>query len=398
MSRRFGTVDAVVVGLGSHGSFALWQLARRGARVVGLEQFKPGHELGSGHGHARSTRIPNPEGQPYVALHRDLGKAWRELENASGRRHFHRCGSLAIGAVNGPTVSSSISNYALHQLPHETLSASEAAVRFPQLRFEPEDVVLHDTVTGAVDAEAALVDALRLAVVSGARVERSRRVNEVRAVDGGVVVRAGDDEFRARRALLTGGPWMADLVPELPLVVERQVICWFRPKRVEDFTPDRFPFFHRDTGTAGWYAFPSLDGRLVKCCLSNRGQDVPGGASQVRREVESAEHDEISGLVARYLPGLEPVPVDSKVCLYTNTPDRHFVIGERRRLPGVIVMSVCSGRGFKFAPLMGRIAADLALDGRTPYALETFTPERFPVRPTFGDADQKIGSGQRLSG
>jgi sarcosine oxidase len=109
----------------------------------------------------------------------------------------------------------------------------------------------------------------------------------------------------------------------------------------------------------------------------------------VRRHIEAAERDDISALVARYLPGLEPVPVESKVCLYTNTPDRHFIIGEHPRLPGVMVMSVCSGRGFKFAPLIGRIAADLALEGTTPYRLETFGPERFSIRPTFGEASQR---------
>jgi sarcosine oxidase len=370
--------DVLVLGVGTMGSMALWRLARRGLSVVGLEQFAPGHDRGSGHGDSRMIRTAYFEGPEYVPLVQAAFPLWRELEAESGAELLTMTGGLMIGRPDGALVSGSLRSAREHRLPAELLDAGELAARFPQHRLEPGEVALWEEGAGVLRPERAIRAAADRAVALGARLVAGARVTAVEASAGVVTVRAGDASYRARRLVVCAGPWLGRLLPGLglPLAVERIVMTWFRAREPGPFAPERFPvFIHERPGRPPGYGLPSLDGATVKVGIHHGGR--PADPDDLDRETGESDVAPAAELAARALNGLDPRPARVQVCMYTNTPDEDFVVGPAPGLDGVTVVAACSGHGFKFAPVMGEIAADLALEGRTPYPIGGFSPRRF---------------------
>jgi sarcosine oxidase len=372
------SADVLVVGAGTMGSMALWRLARRGASVIGLERFAPGHDRGSGHGESRMTRTAYFEGPEYVPLVQAAHALWRELEAEAGVDLLTMTGALMIGRPDGALVAGALRSASAHGLAHQVLDPAEVAHRFPQHRLVAGQVALWEEAAGVLRPERAIRAAAGRAEALGARLVTGTRVTAVDAGAAGVEVRAGGEVYRARHLVVCAGPWLGGLLPGLglPLAVERQVMTWFPPRSdPAPFAPGRFPVFIRDReGLPAGYGLPALDGGAVKVGFHHGGRpadpDAPG------REVTEEDVAPVAAFVAETLPDLVPRPVRAEVCLYTNTPDEHFVAGGVG-LPGVTVLGGFSGHGFKFAPVMGEIAADLALTGATAYAIEGFRPARF---------------------
>lgn len=375
------TTDVIVVGSGTMGSMALWRLARRGAAAVGLEQFTPGHDRGSGHGESRMTRTAYFEGPEYVPLVQAALPLWRELEAEAGAELLTMTGGLMIGRPDGELVAGALRSARAHGLACELLDPAGAAERFPQHRLAPDEVALWEAGAGVLRPERAIRAAAGRAAALGAELVTGVRVTAIEADGDGVAVRAGDAVYRARRAIVCAGAWVGRLLPAagLPVVVERQVMTWFPAADPASFAPERFPVFvHERAGRAG-YGLPTLDGATVKVAIHHGG--APADPDAVDRTVTDADVAPAAAFVAETLPGLTPVPSRAEVCLYTNTPDLHFVVGPAGP-SGVTVVSACSGHGFKFAPVIGEIAADLALDGRTAHDIAGFSPARFsPTGP-----------------
>jgi sarcosine oxidase len=372
---RENTADVLVVGVGTMGSMALWRLAARGVSAIGLERFRPGHDRGSGHGESRMVRTAYFEGPEYVPLVRSSFALWRELEASSGGDLLTMTGALMIGRPDTELVAGALRSAREHGLSHEVIEAPEAARRFPQHRLAPGEVALWEEQAGVLLPERSILAAAGLAQALGARLITDARVTAVEMGDGGVTVRTRDEVFRAGHAVISVGAWLNGLLPELglPLAVERQVMTWFPARDPAAFAPDRFPVFIRERDGVHSYGLPSQDGRLVKVAIHHQGRpmdpDAPG------REATEADRSAVAAIVRETLPGLEPWPERAAVCLYTNTPDLHFVVG--RVHPRVTVLGGFSGHGFKFAPVMGEIAADLALDGGTGHPVAGFSPGRF---------------------
>lgn len=375
------TTDVIVVGSGTMGSMALWRLARRGAAAVGLEQFAPGHDRGSGHGESRMTRTAYFEGPEYVPLVQAALPLWRELEAEAGAELLTMTGGLMIGRPDGELVAGALRSARAHGLACELLDPAGAAERFPQHRLAPDEVALWEEGAGVLRPERAIRAAAGRAAALGAELVTGVRVTAIEADGDGVAVRAGDAVYRARRAIVCAGAWVGRLLPAagLPVAVERQVMTWFPAADPASFAPERFPVFvHERAGRAG-YGLPTLDGATVKVAIHHGG--APADPDAVDRTVTDADVAPAAAFVAETLPGLTPVPARAEVCLYTNTPDLHFVVGPAGP-SGVTVVSACSGHGFKFAPVIGEIAADLALDGRTAHDIAGFSPARFsPTGP-----------------
>lgn len=369
--------DVIVVGAGTMGSMALWRLARRGASVVGLEQFSPGHDRGSGHGDSRLIRTAYWEGPQYVPLVRAAFPLWRELESEAGVELLTMTGVLLIGRPDGDLVAGALRSLREHRLRHELLGPAETAGCFPQHRLAPDEVVLREESAGVLRPERAIRAAAERAVALGATLVTGVRVEAVEAGGGSVTVHAGGEAYRARHLVVCVGPWLGGLLPGLglPLAVERQVMMWFPARDSARFTPERFPPFVRDRiGTHG-YGMPSLDGATVKVAFHHGGD--PSDPDTLEREVGEADVAPVAAFVAEMLSGLVPRPARASVCMYTNTPDGHFVVGAAPGLAGVTVLGGFSGHGFKFAPLMGEVAADLALDAVTEHPIAGFSPLRF---------------------
>jgi len=370
------TTDVIVVGAGTMGSMALWRAARRGAAVVGLDQFPPGHDRGSGHGESRVTRTAYYEGPEYVPLVQAALPLWRELEVEAGAELLTMTGGLMIGRPDSEVVAGAQRSARVHGLLCELLGPAEAAARFPQHVLAADEVALWEEGAGVLRPERAIRAAADRAVALGADLVTGVRVTTVESDAGGVRVRAGGAEYRGRHAIVCAGPWLGRLLPGLglPLEVERQVMTWFPARDPAAFAPGRFPIFMHDRPGEAAYGLPTLDGATVKVGIHHGGRSVDPDA--LDRAVTEADTAPAASFVAELLPGLTPIPSRSAVCMYTNTPDGHFVIG-RAGAPNVTVVSACSGHGFKFAPILGEIAADLALDGRTPHDVAGFSPGRF---------------------
>ncbi|TMC04927.1 MAG: N-methyl-L-tryptophan oxidase [Chloroflexi bacterium] len=371
------TTDVIVIGAGTMGSMALWHAARRGLAAVGIEQFAPGHDRGSGHGESRMTRTAYFEGPEYVPLIQAALPLWRELEAEAGAELLTMTGGLMIGPPAGELVSGALRSARAHGLACEVLGPAEAAARFPQHRLAADEVALWEEGAGVLRPERAIRAAAGRAVALGAELVTGVRVTAIEADAGGVAVRAGGTVYRARRAIVCAGPWLGRLLPDLglPLTVERQVMAWFPAADPSAFAPDRFPVFvHDRAGRPAAYGLPALDGATAKVAIHHGGRLADPDA--VDRAVTEADTAPAAAFVAQTMPGLTPAVARSAVCLYTNTPDLHFLVGAAGP-PNVTVVSACSGHGFKFAPVMGEVAVDLAVDGRTRHDVAGFSPARF---------------------
>jgi sarcosine oxidase len=376
--------DVVVVGLGAMGAHALWRLAVRGVRVLGIDQFPPGHDRGASHGGSRIIRTAYAEGPDYVPLLRESWRRWAELEGVTGERLVQRTGGLMLGPPDAQVVRGAIASARAHGLEHEVLDATAIRARFRWHRVDPGTVGCYEPDAGVVFPERAVLAAVRAAEAAGARVAVGDPVTEVLPDPDRPRLRVGDRTLTARQVVLAGGAWTSRLVPALSgvLRVVRRVMGWLAADQPGDVGPDRFPVFIRAAAERPearvWYGLPGLDGGPVKLGLHVwPGIDEPVDPVRGARRPDGADAAALADLAARTLVGVPGPPVRMAPCTYTLTPDQHFLVGQRRDLPGLTVLAGFSGHGFKLAPVIGEIAAELALTGRSPLPIPLFDPHRF---------------------
>ena len=353
--------DCAVVGLGAMGSATLWRLAARGARVVGVDRWVPPHDRGSSHGESRIIRTAYHEDPSYVPLVQRSFALWRELEAATGVELLRTTGIAVIGAPQSEVVAGALLSARTHGLPHSVLDAAAASQRFPYHRIGADEVVVYEPGGGVLDAEGGVAAMLRRAGELGASIVTECTVRRVEVRDGVVGVVLHDGEvLHAARAVVCAGPWLGSLLPDLPvpLWVERQVSAWFPVSGGGVLPPAAFPVFIRQLPSGRLvYGLPGRDGASVKLAVHHEGARVDPDA--VPREVTAADLEPLVKLVAVHMRGLQPRPVRAITCMYTNTPDGNFVVKPMPDSPQVIVVSACSGHGYKFAPAIGDAAADL---------------------------------------
>jgi sarcosine oxidase len=370
--------DVAVVGLGAMGSATLWRLAARGISCISFDRFDPPHDRGSSHGESRIIRTAYFEGPEYVPLVQVAFRLWRELEHESGTSLLTQTGALMIGRPDAEVVAGTLLSAGEHNLPHEILEADAMSKRYPQHWLGVDEIAVYEEVAGFLRPEEAVKAALGRAGSLGAQVYRSTPVTRVEAGDDGVHITTRDTTFQVRHAVISVGPWLADLLPglELPLRVERQVQAWFPVGRPADFAPSVFPvFMHELTGGRFRYGIPTLDGKSIKLAVHHEGSATT--ARDVDREVVPADLEPLQAFIRQYLVGVTPEATRSEVCMYTNTPDDHFLVGAPSGMGGITVLGGCSGHSFKFAPVIGDAAADLVTRGTTAYPIETFALDRF---------------------
>jgi len=371
-------IDVIVAGLGAMGSAAAFELARRGVRVLGFDRGAPPHASGSSHGRARIIREAYFEDPLYVPLVRRAYERWAELERLAGRTLFVPTGGLMLGPPNGVVVSGALRSAREHDLPHELLDAREVHRRVPGMRVTTDMVGVWEPRAGLLVPEAAVGAHLALAADHGAELHPDEPVLAWDAAGDGVVVTTARGTYRARRLVLAAGAWMARLLGTAapPLAVERVVQHWFRPARATDlYAPSRFPIFIGEYAPGlVWYGFPDV-GDGVKAALHHQGEAAD--PDTVRRSVAPEEVAYVRALLRAFMPDADGPCVDSTVCMYTNTPDEHFVIDTHPAHPQVVVASACSGHGFKFSSAVGELLADLALGTAPAFDLAPFRLGRF---------------------
>jgi sarcosine oxidase len=364
--------DVIVVGLGAMGSATAYHLARRGLNVLGVDQYVPGHAHGSSHGDSRIIRELYYEHPLYVPLVQRAYALWAELERESGDTLLHLPGGLMLGRPDAGIVVGSRAAAIEHGIAYESLDADAIRARCPSLH-PPEDFVgVWDKRAGYVEPETATAAHLRLAARAGATLKFNEPVVEWSA-DG---VTTAEGRYAADRIVLAAGAWMTSLVPELPLVVERQVLVWLDPA----YAGDKDPIYlcEHEPGKASYW-FPRLAAG-VKAALYHEGEIV-SDLGAVRRSVEPQEIDQLRQALAPITPPLACAPARyATTCLFTNTPDGRFVIDRHPAIPSVVIVSPCSGHGFKFASAIGEASADLATDRQPFVPLHPFAVSRLTMR------------------
>ena len=372
------TFDVAVVGLGAVGSATLQALARRGVRAIGLDRFHPPHTQGSSHGRSRVIREAYYESPVYVPLVRRAYEEWARIARDTGRTLLRQTGGLMIGPARGELVAGALRSATTHGLPHELLDPDEIRRRFPVFNVGDDVVGLLEPRAGFLDPEECVTGCLELAARDGATIRTGNPVTGWRSSGEGLRLQCSAGAIDCGRAVLAAGPWLPALLGEatLPLTVERQVMYWFEPAAgAARFAPDRCPVFiwEWEPGRL-FYGIPD-HGHGFKAALHHEGLQV--SPDRVDRNVGSGEMTAMQALLSRAIPDAPGRLRESAVCLYTNTPDHHFVLGPHPAEPRIVLASACSGHGFKFASAIGEVVADLVEAGKSELDLSAFAPARF---------------------
>lgn len=367
--------DVVVVGLGAMGSAALAHLARRGAKVVGLEAYSPAHRLSSSHGDSRIIRLGYFEDPSYVPLLRRAYQNWRSLERETGIDLLTITGVLQIGRPGSPIVSGTLASCRAYDLVHEILDPAAMAHRYPAFALDEDEIAVFEAEGGFLRPERAVAAHLDLARRHGADIRMNARATAIEPRDGGVTVRFADVAVSARRCVVATGSWIAELVPRLRsiAVAIRQVVAWYEPNDAEATALGTMPVFLRDAGPIGsFFGFPSLDGAGVKVGKHAHFREPILDPDAPNAAVNEADLALLDDFIARRLPGGAGPRLDTATCRYTMLPGDDFLLDHLPGEPSVIVASPCSGHGYKFASVVGEILADLAQDGGSRLPLDAF--------------------------
>ncbi|HEV2702106.1 MAG TPA: N-methyl-L-tryptophan oxidase [Steroidobacteraceae bacterium] len=377
--------DVAVIGLGAMGSASIYAAARRGLRVFGVDRYEPGHRRGSSFGESRLIRLAYFESPAYVPLVREAYQLWRDLEAASGEKVLTITGVIEAGAPGAPLVLNSWRSSTEHNLRRERLTAREANARFAAFNLPDNWDVIFQPDAGALLPEKAIGLFVAGAKAHGATVRLNTRVVSVEPVGDRVqIALAGGERIDAGSAVVAAGAWIGDLLPDVAanLRLTRQPLLWFRPRESVLVDPNRMPAFLFQTAADVIYGLPNVCGTGVKVASHLSCGDL-SSAEQARAEVSRIEAEYLHGELQRYVPAAAGDLVNTSVCIYTRSPDEHFVVGLHPQAPQIVIASPCSGHGFKFASVMGEILADLAINRKTDRPITAFNVERLLGRPTI---------------
>lgn len=379
--------DVIVIGLGAMGSSACHHLARRGVRVLGLEQFDIPNAMGSSHGASRMIRMAYYEHPDYVPLLRRAYELWDELEAISGQKLLYRTGGLYMGPRDGEIVGGAIRSAREHQLPHEVLEQDEIRKRFPQFQIPESWVGLMEPEAGFLLPERVIATYAQTALRAGAELRGRETVVEWNADSHGVRVQTNKAEYHANHLIFCGGPWSGKLLRNLgvELTVTRQVLGWVWPRDPDSFALGRLPVWALDhlDGTIH-YGFP-MTNDVPGFKLAHHAPGPLTDANHVARDPQPGDEETFRLILRTMIPAADGPLLSMKVCLYTNTPDGHFIIDRHPSHERVTLACGFSGHGFKFASVVGEIVADLAMNGSTKLAAQFLRVDRF--RRTRGAQD-----------
>jgi sarcosine oxidase len=374
--------DVVVLGLGGMGSAAAAHLATRGQRVLGLERFGPAHDRGSSHGGSRIIRQAYFEDPAYVPLLQRAYELWERVEKDTGTDLVTRSGGIYLGRPDSALVAGSLASARRWDLPHELLDAREVRRRFPTLAPADDEVGLFEAVAGFVRPEAAVGAHLAIATRHGAELHFDKPATEWAATGDGVQVTTDRGRYTAERLVVCPGAWAPQVLADLrlPLTVERQVQFWFEPDGGTGPYEQHPIWIHERTDGLQLYGFPAIDGPDggVKTAFFRRGSATTADA--LDRAVHEDEVEDIATHLRAVVPTLPGRLLRAAPCMYTTTPDHHFVVARHPAHEQVTVACGFSGHGFKFVPVVGEILADLATTGTTAHPIDLFDPRRAALR------------------
>ncbi|MEO6001479.1 MAG: N-methyl-L-tryptophan oxidase [Chitinophagaceae bacterium] len=376
--------EAIVIGVGSMGSAACWQLAKQGYKVLGLEQFDIPHEQGSHAGQTRIIRKAYFEHSDYVPLLERAYHNWKELEVLTATRVYYKTGLVYFGSPDATMIKGSREAARQYNIALDILTPEEAHHRYPMIQCPPHFQVLYEPEAGFITPEKAVALYTSHAIKNGADIRGREKIVDWKKENSIITVITNRNTYHADRLIITAGAWTGKVIPSMPtnLKVTKQIVGWMNPGNWNDFSLGNFPcwFIHDDEGM--FYGFPILpvtdfNGPIgLKLALHKHGVEVD--PDNVNRDIQHADEETLRNFLEKYMPDAAGDTLTLKSCLYTNSEDENFILDH---LPGydnlVTVAAGFSGHGFKFASVIGEILADLATTGKTDLPIEFLRFNRF---------------------
>lgn len=367
-----------VIGLGTMGSMAIWQLAKEGVDVTGFEQFGIGHDRSAVGGESRLFRTAYREGAEYVPLLRRSRELWSELEQESDTRLLSLIGGLTIGKADSENVANVLKCIKDFGIEHVSYDVNEATELFPQHRFNSDDAVILDKESGYLRPELSVVTAVNQAKKHGAKIHRYKKIKQISRAEGGVTLSMDGESQTFDEVIVTTGPWAKELLPDYKQFFQprRIIMSWFVPENLGKFQNDNFPIFARTVGEHDFFGMPTLDQSMVKIALVKPFENIENpdclenniGVDKVTEQIE---------IISSYFNGICPDPVRLSAHMDAYSPDDHALVGRLPEHPEIILMSGYSGHGFKLAPVMGEIACDLIQRDTSRHHIDHLNPGRF---------------------
>ncbi|GGN20459.1 N-methyl-L-tryptophan oxidase [Halarchaeum nitratireducens] len=373
--------DAIVVGVGGMGSASAYHLAERGLDVLGLERYDVPHTKGSSHGITRIIRRAYYEHPSYVPLVERAYDLWDELAAETGRDVIHRTGSIDAGPADDQVFAGSKRSCEEHDIPHEVLSGAAVNERFPGYDLPEDYRAVYQADGGFVVPEQAIVGHTEAAQARGAEIRARERVEDwAETNDGGVRVRTDRGVYVADSLVLAAGAWTHTLADALDglAVPERQALAWFQPDgdALDDYRPESFPVWNLSVPEGRFYGFPIHDVPGFKLGKYHHREETVD-PDDFDREPNRADEAVLRDVTEKYFPSAAGPTMRLSTCMFTNSPDEHFILDTLPDHPQVAVGAGFSGHGFKFASAIGEVLADLAVDGESDHDIDMFSLDRF---------------------
>jgi sarcosine oxidase len=377
--------DVVVIGLGAMGSATVFQLAKKGVRVLGIDQFEPPHGLGSSHGETRITRQAIAEGKEYVPLVMRANEIWHEIEQETGEQLYAKTGILIMASnttdLSNKFLDSTIDAAKEYGISHDVLAASQIKERFPQFSIRGDEKGYFEHGAGYLRAEACIAAQLELAKKYGAELHTGEKFISYEQKPDGIIVTTSEGQYKTQKLVLSVGSWVNNVLPDTykdKLRIYRQVLYWFAlSDNADQFASDKLPVFNWEFNTAHEdfiYGFPSLDGKTIKIATEQYQETT--NPDDINREVSVAETAQMyQKYIAPHFKDVSPECVRAEVCMYTWAPDWRFLIDHLPNNDNVIVVSPCSGHGFKHSAAIGEAVAQMATKETTTIDISTFSFE-----------------------
>lgn len=371
--------DVLVVGLGAIGSAALYHLAKRGQRVLGVERFAPGHGQGSSHGETRVIRTAYHEHPDYVPLLERAIPLWRELEEEAGEKLYWEVGCLEVGPPDGEVVSGVLQAAEAHDLAVEVLSREEVETRFPGFSVPEGMVGVFEKAGGVLAVEACVRAHTRCAQQRSAEVWTETEVSGIHEADSGFEVQTSRGRVHCDQVIISAGAWASDWLGflEIPFEVVRKPLVWFEAEAGAYSVSEKSPVFLFEMPEGLFYGFPAMDSGEVKLAEHSGGR-VVADPLRVDRDLHEEDSAPLATFVRSCLPRVNADEVKRfTLCMYTQSPDGHFVVGRAPHNRNLAFAAGLSGHGFKFSGVLGEVLAQCLLDGETTLSMDVFSPERF---------------------
>jgi sarcosine oxidase len=369
--------DVAVIGAGAAGSSAVYHLSKTGKKILVIDKYFPPHNLGSSHGQSRIIREAYFESPVYVPLVQQAYELWDELEKESNKKLLLKTGGLMLGTPGSKVVQGAMLSAQKHHLPYEYLDNSEIKKRFPALNPTDDTFGVFEKNAGILFPEECIRTNLELATKPGSSFHFNEPITAVTNKDDAVEIITTKGKYTATKAIISVGAWLGELLPalHLPLTVTRQVLFWFtcRDEDVKNFLPENFPIYiWQGEKDKIFYGFPQL-GHGIKIAIYYGGKITT--ADSIDRQVHTQEIIEIESIIQHYFSGQLSYDY-SAVCMYTNTPDGNFIIDYHPAHPNIIIASPCSGHGFKFSSVIGKLLCDMALEKPLSFDISVFSVAR----------------------